>query len=137
MTEKLAIAELLRQADAYGPDAPYVDEDMGEGKVLIDGKIDLAALIAALGIPWKPISDMPEDRKDGRPMLLAAPNRISTTGALDADEPWLFYIARWEPRAWIDRQYQPGWRTTESYQDDAYEIAASELTHWTDINPPE
>jgi hypothetical protein len=65
-------------------------------------------------IDWKPIAEMPEDRKDGREMLLW--DGTSADVGVWASERW------WEEG--------PGWNeTTEGGP-------LNDITHYADINPP-
>jgi hypothetical protein len=66
-------------------------------------------MITAKHIPWKPIGTLPEDRKDGRRLLL-----------WEVDLP---VIGRWDS----DRE---GWEHPESMH------ILEEVTYWADINPP-
>ena len=85
-------------------------------------------------IPWQPIAAMPEDRKDGRDLLLAVANLDRTT--LDGEDrlhstfPFRYYIGSWA-------MGEGRWRTTESVHEG--EIVCLELDEpcsWADINPP-
>ena len=66
-------------------------------------------MITAKHIPWEPIGTLPEDRKDGRRLLL-----------WEADLP---VIGRWDS----DRE---DWEDPESMH------ILDEVTYWADINPP-
>lgn len=67
-------------------------------------------MITAKHIPWEPIATLPEDRKDGRRLLL-----------WEIDLP---AIGRWDS----DRQ---GWEDPESMR------ILEDVTYWSDIAPPE
>ena len=66
-------------------------------------------MITAKHIPWEPIGTLPEDRTDGRRLLL-----------WEVDLP---VIGRWDS----DRE---GWEDPESMH------ILEEVTYWADINPP-
>lgn len=65
-------------------------------------------------IDWKPTAAMPEDRKDGRDMLV-------WNGQAD--------VAVWAQERWRDEG--PGWNDTGEG------MPINEVTFWADINPPE
>lgn len=123
--EMRAVVELRRQAGVDGPDAPYVDEESprGDGSVLIDGIVDVGALVSSVGINWRPIATMPEDRKDGRDVLIWDQSR----GEHD--------IAAWSENCWLDDGLRPGWHIRHT--DPEWWIRPRDVTHWADINPPE
>lgn len=66
-------------------------------------------MITAKHIPWEPIGTMPEDRKDGRRMLL-----------WEGDQP---VLGRWNSDSEC-------WEEPESWQQ------FEDVTYWADINPP-
>lgn len=72
-------------------------------------------MITAKYIPWEPIGTMPDDRKDGRPMLLWSHLNAPRVGVWDATD----YFG--EPFGWCDSE-EAG--------------ARIDPTHWADINPP-
>lgn len=72
-------------------------------------------MTTAQHIRWKPIATMPEDRKDGRSMLVWTPS-----GAV---------VASWEADVWD--QEGPGWVEQQERMRVEY------VTHWADILPPE
>lgn len=67
-------------------------------------------MITAKYIPWEPIRALPDDRKDGRHMLL-----------WEGDRP---VIGRWDDG-------RKGWEDPEGMH------LFEEITYWADINPPE
>jgi hypothetical protein len=69
------------------------------------------------GIDWRPIADLPADRKDGREILLwQGGNMIGPD------------IGTWNPS---------GVFGGDGYWEALYEGAPiSDVTHWADINPP-
>ncbi len=66
-------------------------------------------MIVAKSIPWEPIGAMPEDRKDGRDLLLWA---ADISGA---------EIAAWNDGVWVNRS--------------GFTIRG--VSYWADILPPE
>ncbi|MCI4591123.1 hypothetical protein MOK15_13605 [Sphingobium sp. BYY-5] len=66
-------------------------------------------MITSKHIPWEPIATLPENRKDGRRMLL-----------WEGDLP---VIGRWDSQREV-------WEDPESMH------LLEEITHWADINPP-
>ncbi len=67
-------------------------------------------MITAKHIPWEPIANLPENRKDGRRMLL-----------WEGDVP---VIGRWD----CEREC---WEDPESMH------LIEDVTHWADITPPQ
>lgn len=59
-------------------------------------------------IPWQPIASMPEDRKDGRQVLLWADGRAFLACYMDEEMGW----------------FSEPWSLLEA-------------THWIDVSPPE
>lgn len=94
-------------------------------------------------IPWQPISKMPENRKDGRLILLAESSFGVGGSDGSRDEPWQLYFARWEPMAATKGRragrynYEPGWQTTELDKASCLRLAEGVPTHWADINLPD
>ncbi|QEH82010.1 hypothetical protein EIK56_25235 [Sphingomonas sp. C8-2] len=74
-------------------------------------------MIVPRSITWRPIASMPEDRKDGRTMLLWSSD-AAALGQWAVNPPG-------RPNGW------QGWEDPEQW----HEIA--EVTHWEDIDPPE
>lgn len=76
------------------------------------------------GIPWQPIATMPEDRKDGRPMLIT-------------DGDGLYAVAHWDAYAASDPLTHEcvGWRDVGDMGWGG--TIGLEPTHYADINPPE
>lgn len=70
-------------------------------------------MIVVNSIAWQPIADMPDDRKDGRALLLW--NEGPRIGAWDSE------VSSGEPWGWADF-YENGVRLKP--------------THWADVNEP-
>lgn len=81
-------------------------------------------MITAPLINWQPMSSMPDDRKDGRQMLLAFEYENGTINA--GPRHWLYETGRWYEERWID--IGDGHRKA---------ISRGKPDHWADINPPE
>ena len=71
-------------------------------------------------IPWQPIAAMPDDRKDGRDLLI-----WSAGQAMIAD-----WREGWGGEAIIGLWH--AWNT-----DPEWWIMPGDVTHWADLNPPE
>jgi hypothetical protein len=109
---------------------PDTRQGLGRRRAGDYGGIHLAAGIGYIAdmitvplINWQPITSIPEDRKDGRRLLLWANSKA--------------YIAHWDS---VDAL----WRTTEAENDwggGSVDLdpknPADVPTHWADINPPE
>ncbi len=72
-------------------------------------------MIVPRTIPWEPIAAMPDDRKDGRPMLVWTPSGAE--------------VASWEADVWDNEG--PGWVEQQE------RMRVEFVTHWADISPPE
>lgn len=70
-------------------------------------------------INWQPIANIPEDRKDGRDMLLWTDKAY--LGGWMSDDFWT--------RIW---RSEPGWAV-----DDERGSPIENVRYWADINPPE
>lgn len=75
-------------------------------------------------IDWKPIADMPENRRDGRPVLLWSRYGQAVIASFE-DERWSTgRFSEYDPSG----GYEPSSFVPEEI---------GEVTHYADINPPE
>ena len=88
---------------------------------------------------WHPIASLPDDRLDGRDILLAEPNILAPAYGGDGikrnpEAPWFYYIAQW-----ADYVSPSGaWSTTETDRHgDPILLTKTRVAYWADIKPPE
>lgn len=87
-----------------------------------------------LDVNWLDAGSMDPIMRDGRTLLLAAPNTLGTAYGgdgikLDPSSPYFYYVAAWDG----DR-----WRTTETdamHQEPIW-LESHEPSHYAEITPP-
>lgn len=91
-------------------------------------------MIVSKSIPWEPIGNMPEDRKDGRELILGQRNTLGTVDGGDGTKlnpahPYIYHIGRWGKDGY--------WETQADDEGGPFYLMPSDVDYWADINPPE
>lgn len=87
-----------------------------------------------LGVNWSETGRESEGMRDGRPILLAVPNRLGTIDGGDGVKlhpqfPFTFYVAKWEGERWLTTE-------TGAMYGDPITVEPHEPVYFAEINSP-